>query len=93
MGLQVHMTMLEDLKRAAWGRTNPVSGQISSWEFRKTASVTSSANADFGNRPFALRWELDYIVSKALGGSADPKTCRRCTGRRRQEERKPSVGS
>ena len=48
MGLQVHMTMLEDLKRAAWARTSPVSGQLSSWEFRKDCLGNLVRYADFG---------------------------------------------
>ena len=59
MGQQMHMTMLEDLKRAAWARTSPVSGQMNAWEFRKRHS------------PFG--WELDYIISRTAGGSTDPE--------------------
>jgi hypothetical protein len=75
MGQQVHMTMLEDLKRAAWARTNPVSGhsaQLSSWEFRKDSLGNLVRYADFGNRHSPFGWELDYILSRALGGSTDP---------------------
>ena len=50
MGSQMHMTMLEDLKRAAWGRTNPVSGQMNAWEFRKDCLGNLVRYADFGNR-------------------------------------------
>jgi hypothetical protein len=71
MGQQVHMTMLEDLKRAAWARTNPVSGQ-GSWEFRKDSLGNLVRYADFGNRHSPFGWELDYILSRALGGSTDP---------------------
>jgi hypothetical protein len=71
MALQVHMSMLEDLKRAAWARTTPVSGQ-NSWEFRKDARGNLIRYADFGNRHSPFGWELDYIVSRAFGGSGDP---------------------
>ena len=73
MGQQVHMTMLEDLKRAAWARTNPVSGQLSSWEFRKDSLGNLVRYADFGNRHSPFGWELDYILSRSLGGSNDPE--------------------
>ena len=73
MGLQVHMTMLEDLKRAAWARTSPVSGQSNSWVFRKDCLGNLVRYADFGNRHSPFGWELHYIVSRALGGSTDPE--------------------
>ena len=69
MGLQIHMTMLEDLKRACWARTSPVSGQQNSWEFRKDCLGNLVRYADFGNRHSPFGWELDHIVSRALGGS------------------------
>ena len=69
MGLQVHMTMLEDLKRAAWGRTNPVSGQTTNWEFRKDCLGNLVRYADFGNRHSPFGWELEYIVPQRMGGS------------------------
>ena len=72
MGMQVHMAMLEDLKRAAWSRTSPVAGQLNSWEFRKDVLGNLVRYADFGNRHSPFGWELDYIVSSALGGSTDP---------------------
>ena len=72
MGLQVHMTMLEDLKRACWAKTSPVSGQMNSWEFRKDCLGKVIRYNDFGNRHSPFGWELDYIVSRALGGSTDP---------------------
>jgi hypothetical protein len=72
MGMQVHMTMLEDLKRAAWSRTSPVSGQPNSWEFRKDVLGNLVRYADFGNRHSPFGWELDYIIPSALGGSTDP---------------------
>jgi hypothetical protein len=70
--MQGHMTMLEDLKRAAWGRTSPVSGQMNSWEFRKDAYGNMLRYDDFGNRHSPFGWELEYIVARALGGSTDP---------------------
>jgi hypothetical protein len=73
MGAQVHMAMLEDLKRAAWARTSPVSAQqLNAWEFRKDCCGNLVRYADFGNRHSPFGWELDYIVSRALGGSSDP---------------------
>jgi hypothetical protein len=73
MGQQVHMTMLEDLKRAAWARTNPVSGQSKAWEFRKDPLGNLVRYADFGNRQSPFGWELDFILSRALGGSTAPE--------------------
>ncbi|MFZ3321008.1 MAG: hypothetical protein WA190_01475 [Usitatibacter sp.] len=72
MGSQLHMTMLEDVKRAAWARTNPVSGQPNSWEFRKDCLGNLVRYADFGNRHSPFGWELDFIVKRALGGTSDP---------------------
>jgi len=73
MGLQVHMTMLEDLKRAAWSRTGPVSGQqLNAWEFRKDCLGNVVRYADFGKRHSPFGWELDFIVSRNVGGSTDP---------------------
>jgi len=66
------MTMLEDLKRAAWGRTNPVSGQMNSWEFRKDCLGNLVRYADYGNRHSPFGWELEYVVARAAGGSTDP---------------------
>ena len=71
MGNQVHMTMLEDLKRAAWARTSPVPGQPNSWEFRKDCLGHLLRYADFGNRHSPFGWELDFIVARAIGGSGD----------------------
>ena len=73
MGNMVHMTMLEDLKRAAWARTSPVSGQASAWEFRKDCLGNLVRYSDFGNRHSPFGWELDYIVPRAIGGSTDPE--------------------
>ena len=67
-----HMTMLEDLKRAAWGRTTPVSG-ANSWEIRKDCLGNLVRYIDFGNRHSPFGWELEFIISRALGGSSDPE--------------------
>jgi hypothetical protein len=72
MALQVHMTMLEDLKRAAWARTSPA-GQLKSWEFRRDCLGNLVRYADFGNRHSPFGWELDSLVPWALGGSTDPE--------------------
>ena len=66
------MNILEDLKRAAWARTSPVQGQMNSWEFRKDCWGNLIRYADFGNRHSPFGWELEYIVSRAAGGSTDP---------------------
>ena len=58
-----HMTMLEDLKRAAWNRTSPVTGQSNSWEIRKDCLGNLVRYNDFGNRHSPFGWELDYIGS------------------------------
>jgi hypothetical protein len=71
MRLQSHMSMLEDLKRAAWARTSPVSGQPNAWEFRKDCLGNLVRYADYGNRHSPFGWELDYIVPRSLGGSGD----------------------
>ncbi len=68
-----HMTMLEDLKRAAWARTSPVSGQVNSWEIRKDCLGNLVRYNDFGNRHSPFGWELEYIVSRAAGGSTEPE--------------------
>ena len=72
MGLQVHMAMLEDLKRACWARTSPVSKSQNSWEFRKDCLGNMVRYADFGNRHSPFGWELEYIVPTRLGGSTEP---------------------
>ena len=64
-----HMTMLEDLKRAAWARTSPVSGQVNSWEIRKDCLGNLVRYADFGNRHSPFGWELDTL---GRGNSNDP---------------------
>ena len=72
MGLG-HMTMLEDLKRAAWGRTSPVGDRDNAWEFRKDCRGNLIRYADFGNRHSPFGWELEQVVPYALGGSTDPE--------------------
>jgi hypothetical protein len=71
MALQVHMTMLEDLKRAAWARTTPVSDQPNAWEFRKDCRGNLIRYNDFGNRHSPFGWELEQLVSRAMGGSGE----------------------
>ena len=73
MALQVHLTMLEDLKRTVWARTSPVAGQMNAWEFRKDALGNLVRYADFGKRNSPFGWELEFIVTRALGGSTDPE--------------------
>jgi hypothetical protein len=74
MGSQLHMALLEDTKRAAWARTSPVSGtQLNAWEFRKDCLGNLVRYADFGNRHSPFGWELDFIVSRSLGGSTEPE--------------------
>lgn len=73
MSQHEHMTLLEDLKRAAWGRTSPVSGQPTAWEFRKDCLGNLVRYADYGKRNSPFGWELDYIVPRALGGRSDPE--------------------
>jgi hypothetical protein len=68
--MAAQVTMLEDLKRAAWARTSPVSGQPSAWEFRKDCLGNLVRYSDFGNRHSPFGWELDYIVARSLGGSS-----------------------
>jgi len=69
--MQGHMTMLEDLKRAAWGRTSPVS-TANSWEIRRDCLGNLVRYNDYGNRHSPFGWELEYIVTQAMGGSTDP---------------------
>jgi hypothetical protein len=58
------VTMLEDLKRAAWGRTSPVSS-ANSWDIRKDCLGNLVRYTDFGNRHSPFGWELDYMGSVA----------------------------
>src|SRR3954468_12842363 len=66
------MTVLEDLKRACWGKTSPVSGQANSWEFRKDCLGNLLRYADYGNRHSPFGWELEYITAQGAGGTTDP---------------------
>jgi hypothetical protein len=69
----VHMTMLEEIKRAAWARTSPVSAaQLNAWEFRKDCLGNLVRFSDYGNRHSPFGWELDWIVPRVNGGSNDP---------------------
>jgi hypothetical protein len=61
-------TMLEDLKRAAWGRTSPVAGQPNAWEFRRDCLGHLIRYADFGNRHSPFGWELEVISALAGAG-------------------------
>ena len=61
-------TMLEDLKRAAWARTSPVSGQPNAWEFRRDCLGNLVRYADYGNRHSPFGWELDLITKLAAAG-------------------------
>ena len=61
-------TMLEDLKRAAWARTSPVSGQPNAWEFRRDCLGNLVRYTDFGNRHSPFGWELDVITRLASAG-------------------------
>ena len=67
-----HMTLLEDLKRAAWSRTSPVGGHTNAWEFRKDRLGNMVRWADYGNRKSPFGWELDFIEPKSMNGSTDP---------------------
>jgi hypothetical protein len=58
--------MLEDLKRAAWARTSPVSS-ANAWDIRKDFLGNMVRYTDFGNRHSPFGWELEYV------GSRDPE--------------------
>jgi len=73
MALPIHMTRLEDLKRACWARTSPMTGQPNAWEFRKDCLGNLVRYSDFGNRHSPFGWEIDYIVPRSLGGASDPE--------------------
>lgn len=73
MATHDHLTYLEDLKRAAWGRTSPVGGHANAWEFRKDKLGNLVRYQDYGNRKSPFGWELDFIVPRAVGGSSDPE--------------------
>ena len=57
------VAMLEDLKRAAWARTSPVSS-ANAWEFRKDCLGNMVRYTDFGNRHSPFGWELEYVGSQ-----------------------------
>jgi len=61
-------TMLEDLKRAAWARTSPVTGQPNAWEFRRDCLGNLVRYSDFGNRHSPFGWELELITKLAAAG-------------------------
>ncbi len=71
MATHEHMTLLEDLKRSAWSRTNPVGEHANAWEFRKDKLGNMVRYADYGNRKSPFGWELDQIVPKSVGGTSD----------------------
>ena len=71
MAMHEHMTLLEDLKRAAWSRTSPVGVHTNAWEFRKDRLGNMVRWADYGNRKSPFGWELDHIEPKSVGGSTD----------------------
>ena len=71
MAMHEHMTLLENLKRAAWSRTSPVGTHANAWEFRKDRLGNMVRYADYGNRKSPFGWELDYVEPKTIGGS-DP---------------------
>ena len=58
------VTVLEDLKRAAWGRTSAVSS-ANAWDIRKDCLGNLVRYTDFGNRHSPFGWELDYMGSHA----------------------------
>jgi len=68
-----HMTLLEDLKRAAWSRTSQVGGHNNAWEFRKDRLGNMVRWADYGNRKSPFGWELDHIEPKSVAGSTNPE--------------------
>ena len=57
------VAMLEDLKRAAWARTSPVSS-ANAWEFRRDCLGNMVRYRDFGNRHSPFGWELGYVGSR-----------------------------
>ena len=56
------VTVLEDLKRAAWARTSPVSS-ANAWDIRKDCLGNLVRYTDFGNRHSPFGWELEYMGS------------------------------
>ena len=69
MGLQLHLTVLEDLKRAAWARTSPVSDRGQSWDFRKDCLGNVVRYSDYGKRNSPFGWELDFVLPRKLVGA------------------------
>ena len=76
-------TMLEDLKRAAWSRTSPVSGHLNSWEFRKDCLGNVIRYGDYGNRHSPFGWELESLM--VAGGLNDPDNVQALHWRRQAE--------
>lgn len=57
------VTVLEDLKRAAWARTSPVSS-ANAWDIRKDCLGNLVRYTDFANRHSPFGWELEYMGSQ-----------------------------
>jgi hypothetical protein len=70
MAIQAHMTVLEDVKRAAWSRTSPVGGHANAWEFRKDRLGNLVRYADFGNRKSPFGWELAVVEPKCVAADS-----------------------
>lgn len=71
MAVHEHMTLLEDLKRAAWSRTSPVGNHAHAWEFRKDRLGNMVRWSDYGNRKSPFGWELDTIEPRIAGVAPD----------------------
>lgn len=71
MANQTQLTLLEDLKRAAWARTSPVSERAQSWDFRKDCLGNLVRYSDYGRRISPFGWELELIVPVRMGGTHD----------------------
>ena len=56
-------TVLEDLKRAAWARSSPVSS-ANAWDIRKDCLGNLVRYTDFANRHSPFGWELEYMGSQ-----------------------------
>ena len=52
------VTVLEDLKRAAWARTSPVSS-ANAWDIRKDCLGNLVRYTDFANRHSPFGWESE----------------------------------
>ena len=57
------VTVLEDLKRAAWARTSPVSS-ANAWDIRQDSLGNLVRYTDFANRHSPFGWELEYMGSQ-----------------------------